>query len=704
MNDSSNALRPEAGPVHFEYLNRSQEQAMKAIVLALKEAVAQAAHPAVSDYHDATINSTRVSRLFFVSGQPGSGKSSLYYTLRAILNKNERLSKLSQEYETAIPDLLGLSGATIWLEHIDLEVAGDTEENLLAAVLVRLFAALDHSSGLQSEVCQRAMDQLNHLANDIGIAWDGNVPARAPSLDPQSYSQEVMNAQSARLDTNKRLLEALHILLENRCYGCRGEKLFVLPIDDFYLKPAASLELLRLLRMISVPNLFFLIMGDIKTMEALFFEKALKDWTGVAGPQIFASLEAQKKDEVLARVREMKARYLRKLLPTAQRSTIEWSSWDEALRYRPTTAEASSDAPRLSTLLLGVSIELMDGISPLPNNLLDYLVAPSYKAPTTMGHDNGSKEVNEHALTLEANGECVHSRLRTFREAYSALSVLDATPREVVDLWMHLSELRRRSKDASENIPAYLWTVADFALLAIEEQDFLTEQQQEPVRYAFPASHKDDLLIETAHFELVPKVSPRIRTVDENIFVRSHLDWKLGINIDNLNHTTSAPNHLPPRTAAWIILMHDLAWSWQQSSLTYNLVNELVGKDKNVDISTTGESEHPGAHDSGWAWYVDEGTWIHLPVPRFNTFRRLDRFLAIWNAGLVKSVGSLSLGTIANLWGYAAWIAMGTEGQYEKFVMKQSFSEGEKASLTDFRADLFRGHSFLASSVNEGEC
>ena len=152
-------------------------------------------------------------------------------------------------------------------------MSGDTGENLLAAVLVRIFDALDDSSGLQSKVCQEAMDQLNDLANDIGIAWDGNLLARAPSLDPQSYSQEVMSAQRARLGINKRLFKALNTLLTNKCYACHGEKLFILPIDDFYLKPAASLELLRLLRMISMPNLFFLIMGDIKTMEALSSRK-----------------------------------------------------------------------------------------------------------------------------------------------------------------------------------------------------------------------------------------------------------------------------------------------------------------------------------------------------------------------------------------------------------------------------------------------
>ena len=76
---------------------------------------------------------------------------------------------------------------------------------------------------------------------------------------------------------------------------------------------------------------------------------------------------------------------------------------------------------------------------------------------------------------------------------------------------MCLSELTRRKQDYDEHIPPYLWTVVDFALIyAIEEQDFLTEQQQDTVRYAFPTSHKDDLLIETRNFILTPKSSPRL--------------------------------------------------------------------------------------------------------------------------------------------------------------------------------------------------
>ena len=578
MNDSANALRPEASPLPLEHLNRSQKRVMKAIAVALEEAVVQAEKSDGLNYHDSMIDLNRVSRLFFVSGQPGTGKSSLYLTLRAILSTKVQLGKSYKEYETAIPELVRLRGATVWLEPIDLEVAGDTGENLLAAVLVRIFDALDDSSGLQSKPCQGAMDQLNDLANDIGIAWDGNLLARAPSLDPQSYSQEVMISQRARLGTNRRLYKALHAILKNNCYGCRDEKLFILPIDDFYLKPAASLELLRLLRMISIPNLFFLIMGDIKTMEALFYEKALADWTAVAGPRVFASLDDQKQDEVLSRVREMRARYLRKLLPTAQRSIIEWSEWDEALRYRPSVAEPSSDAPTLSTLLKAVCIESMVGTAQLPNNLLDRLVGPSIAEFTTIGNSQELEDASEQSPNLKVNGDSNGKRVKKLQEAYSALLVLDATPREIADLWMRLRELQQRQDIETDNIPAYLQIIVDSVLFAIEEQDFLTEKQQDSVRYAFPKSHRDDLIIKTHKFELVPKCSPVLHDDDDKVILQTHLDWELGVGNDVSNYSAIIPKYLPPRPAAWIILMHDLAWNWRPNSLTHNLVTGLIEK------------------------------------------------------------------------------------------------------------------------------
>ena len=697
MNSSPFPLRPEAAPVRVGSLTQSQEKAMKAIVMALKEAVAQAENSKKSNDHGGLVDPERVSRLFFVSGLPGSGKSSLYLTLRAILGKEKRYDDIYEKYQKKIPGLSGLNGATRWLEQIDLEVVGDEGENLLAAVLVRIFAAIDDSSGIASKDCQHAMNQLNELANDIGIAWEGNLKARAPSLDPQSYSLEVMSAQRARLDTNNRLREVLDTLLKEKCYDFTNERLFVLPIDDFYLKPTASLELLRLLRMISVPRLFFLIMGDIKTMEALFFEKALADWTAIAGPQVFASLKERGEEEILPRVREMRARYLRKLLPAGQRATIEWMSWDEALRYQPTDANKT-----LSCLLFDICLKGMHA----PHSLHDYLVAP--KLAEGDGHVSNSEEKTE--------GQA--KRLKRFQEAYSALQILDATPREVVDLWMCLSELvERREQSDDEKIPPYLWTVVDFVLLAIEEQDFLTEKQQDPLRFAFPTSHEDTLRVGTDKFSLKPKVSPKLNISADNVFVREHLDWELGISSVATEKAGPVP-YLPPRTAAWIILLHDLAWDWQEKSIATNLVRKLLKKigksrisltpkpNKGLPCSEDPEKATPGPKDPGWAWYSHKNEWLHFPFPSLDTFRQLDRFLTVWSVDMPSPAPtkSLLLDTLLRRWVFAAWIAVGPECRYKKFTTDkeakdrcEKFVTGkdEDSELNDYMSTLLKDDQIL---------
>lgn len=270
-NNSDYSLRPEAGPIPYLNHQRRAKEALKLIMRALT-AAAEAAQKSKADELDFT---ERASRIFFVSGEPGSGKSTLYLTLRGMLS-----SKDQDTYSDGYPDkesLGKLKAAVRLLDPLDLEVAGHEGENLLAAVLVRLFGALDESSTVLSKDCEDAIKELEDLATDIGIAWEGNLQARAGALDPETYSGEVMRTQRARLGVNKRLKEALDKLAINGCCGCTQKTLFVLPVDDFYLKPDASLQLLRLLRMISIPRLFFLVMGDITTVEALFIEKSLAD-------------------------------------------------------------------------------------------------------------------------------------------------------------------------------------------------------------------------------------------------------------------------------------------------------------------------------------------------------------------------------------------------------------------------------------------
>ena len=471
MNERNFALRPEAGSVPYELLIKSQKDALQKILAALDEA----RQLVMQSENRKKPFAPQMSRIFFVSGAPGSGKSSLYFTLREILNREESSSEIYNRYQKQYGHLINdLVPAIRWLELIDLEVAGDEGENLLAAVLVRISRALDIGPGADSTACQNAINQLEILANDIGIAWDGNFRDRAASLDPHSYSQEVMNAQSARLRINERLREALDKLSSKECYGCSSKTLFVLPVDDFYLKPAVSLELLRLLRMISVPRLFFLIMGDEKTMQALFLEKALADWTAIAGPQVFGSLKGRQQ-EVLSRAREMSARYFRKLLPTGQRAEIDVMTWKEALLYKPPVESASSNVSNLSELF--AKIKIFDVRPAKASNLLEFLITARTQ-----------KSLKSDADGEDGKGKCSY-RIEQLEEGYSAIHILEAGPREIMDLWKSIHELTKSDEFTDGNTPAYLEKILQIVLGTIEEQDFLTEKQQDLLRSAFPISY-----------------------------------------------------------------------------------------------------------------------------------------------------------------------------------------------------------------------
>jgi len=639
-------LRPEAGPVPYNKLQWRAQKALQSILEALNAAV-NSASKAASDSGNgdslSAIDRNRVSRLFFVSGEPGSGKSTLYVTLRAMLSKHEKDHKnysegYDKEPEPKVP-IDSLRGVVRWLEPIDLEVVGDKEENLLAAVLVRLIRELADSSSGFSSPCDGAIKKLEELAADIGMAWESNLPARAGELDPDSYSMEVMRAQQARLGVNKRLREALDELAKNKCYGCTDSTLFVLPVDDLYLKPDASLQLLRLLRMISVPRLFFLIMGDITTVEEIFTEKALSDRTSVAGADVFQILP-DRLEAVLARARELRARFLRKLLPPGQRIEIEPMDWYEAMKFSPELreaevlgvwlAKAELDKPRTS------ASEDTSGEPQTKHqgNLFDFLTCRplSYLSPL-----KGREEVKKiEKLTADPEK-------RKSREAYTGLQLLDATPREIMDLWSALQEFikeqenksnlrqagnaRQASSQTSRKVGSdykipLLSLVLEFVKLTIDEQNFLNEKDQSVVlngvlpkrRYYDP-----DTYLKMDHLRLEPesgdwKAAYKVAEEEEcRVWVRKHLPWELRVKPSDekeekaravsfkvsvegresnataeyqregadkrsearTSQTSGEFNMLPPRPTAWFVLLHDLAWMWRPASINKNLVENL---------------------------------------------------------------------------------------------------------------------------------
>lgn len=669
-------LRPEAGPVPWGKLQSRAKDALKDLIGFLSAAVTSVQ----GSSEGTTVDTNRASRIFFVSGEPGSGKSTLYLTLKAMLSSNENDSKkYCNGCETEV-NLSTLKGAVRWLDTLDLEVAGDEGENLLAAVLVRLIEELTNrdnvSNTAHSKPCEDAIKDLEELATDIGIAWEGNLQARAGKLDPDTYSEEVMRTQRARLRTNERLKKALDDLAKNGCYGCNEKTLFILPVDDFYLKPHASLQLLRLLRMISIPRVFFLVMGDITTVEALFVEKSLADWTAVAGPEIFAALP-QRQDESLGRARELRARYLRKLLPPRQRAVIEAMDWYEALDFKP---------ERLNGKETDIDMLKVDAETPVVGTLRNLLE----KRDVDSTGDNSSLLTflispplgNETRQELESKNDPKGKNIRRAREAYTALQILDATSREVMDLWFALYGLKE-SKDA----PPLLSCVLDFVELVIEEQNFLDEKQQGMLFGILPTRHytAQEIYLDMTRLRLQPeqntwknptgKDQPQSKPNQTNrqLWIREHRSWKLGVNTDEgeSNEEEGLFAKLPPRQTAWIVLMHDLARKWNPERVNGNLVEKmcealnksplsesksrsLSKSDDNTklteisvqqlvkimamwrsgDVSVEDQELNPAKDLRGWAVLINGTTYRHFPMPDFKTFQELDRFLYVWSTGL----------------------------------------------------------------------
>jgi RecA/RadA recombinase len=734
---TGSVLRPEGRPIPYWHHQKRAKEVLNRIIDVLK-AAADSVKGSDQLEGDPPIDKKRASGIFFVSGEPGSGKTTLYLTLSAMLSKSDNVA---EEYSKGyVADLSNLRRSVRLLEPLDLEVAGDEGENLLAAVLVRLFRALDETnSGFSNSAltsgCEEALKELEALATDIGIAWEGNLKARAGALDPDTYSEEVMRTQRVRLGVNERLRNALGKLANKQCGGCRKETLFVLPVDDFYLKPNASLQLLRLLRMISIPRLFFLVMGDITTVEALFIEKSLADWTAVAGTQLFPD-KSERLSQALTRARELRARYLRKLLPPGQRATIEPMDWYEALDIDVGSPD-SGTTETLGDLLEQVALDHPVHKNSTTETLLQFLISPPFSSEEKDQREHGAIG---HPTAQASKKDSLVSQMRMkARGAYSALQILDATPREMMDLGSALREVRRKQnvahevyKIGDEDAPPLLSCVKDIVNLVRDEQNFFNEDEQKVLEAVLPTRH---YFLEDIHFKLdrlclQPDPWPWRKPIPGRLWVRKQRSWNLTVNDesasssastcsraaknqdaneggtnnillrivleDNSDREEQSPfNNLPPRPTAWIILLHDLAWRWNTYSVTGNLVMRLCRTLKLSQPANDIQIDLPN-NILGWAVCRKESTIEHFPMPDFETFQHCDRFLCLWNSGLewlddkqsVESEEQPPISEYIRLWEIAGWVVINdhydsfADAGADRFELKQIASFKKDRTVT----------------------
>jgi hypothetical protein len=494
-------LRPEARAVLYRELGTRQREAFSKVLDMLSEVLDQVnahRHAKPAKYRAGWQTEDRSSRVAFLSGGRGTGKTTVLLSLarelmeapeRSFLDDKHFVPPIEVEHLAAIKDdfrykqlkaeskeralriekaVEKLASNVVWLEPLDIE-ATPTTSNLLAAILSRIEnAALAQGAGEAGTAGRtrglfdrgsehhKAFLELQRLQADVALAWDGNLKSRAGHLDPDVYALEVMRAEQARLHLYTRMSRVLDTLAEQIVppgavvrTDIGPGPIFLLPIDDFDISPSMCLPTLRMLRMISVPRLFALILGDVSIARYMLNLK-------IAGDMVAVTERADRRmlpipaEDVGSVAGEIASNALRKLAPPNQRIRLAQHTPREGLNFRP--LGHAKDARMLHTLLAALPLEL-EVFQPVHDevrhgaqvvgrpvrSLLDFLLFARLNlhedvAPTAEISDR-------QRIGDERVAEC----------AYSAIEFLRSPLRRLTDFWFELEDLVAREGERLED-------------------------------------------------------------------------------------------------------------------------------------------------------------------------------------------------------------------------------------------------------------
>lgn len=619
-------MRPEARPLRLKVLDYYQKEAIERISGLLLEALGTLKGDGCSSKTpEDDLDPYRASRLFFLSGEAGGGKTTTYVSLRHALGPfatepdeedlkyNKHGDKKIEKFKKLWPNREKL----IWLEPLDLESAPESH-NFLAATLVRIEKALfektpegrrnERRRGVLEAASDGARQKFESLRNDVVLAWEGNLRERAERTDSDTYFLEVLRSANASLRINARFREALHELMrEDERFR---ESLFILPVEDFYLNPSSSLELLRLLRMISVPRLFVVILGDYIVAEELVYQDMLGKLVGMAGEQAFLRLDRQR-ERLTAMAGAVSARSLRKLVPAAQSYRLQVMYQLGALDFHPDMLDPDyvklqgdqADAETLEKLLEKLLLS-PERPPQSPSNLHDFLLLRSAEQ--------------------ERKGHQYYT--------YSGLAVLDLPPREVVDLWYSAKraleappepeELEETDKEEAKKKmeerrrwKATLGLVVRAAFDAISAQDYLTKEEQDTCSAAISGSWDYEKSFDTSALRVEPNLKQtQVKLKDGGTVVLSELQGWLFYPKVNKSKTQA----MAPRPTAWMTVLHDLM--------------VLSGEDRLV-----GDPLTPEPFEFGLVRVVRENKELFWPTPCWISFWHFDRLGFKWREVVRKA-------------------------------------------------------------------
>ncbi|VFQ46448.1 hypothetical protein [Desulfoluna butyratoxydans] len=408
-------LRPEAQVYSFEKLSHSQQEAFASIVGLMKSAVDKlnSANQKFTGCDKSKQRGFRpkkdnVNRMAFLSGGRGSGKTSLIYSLMNSREGEKTNSGGDTKMDYKLRKALGcLTPQIIWLRPIEMDSL-PTPDYMMASILARVNEALnwfDEQVALKGEGAppyppmfysggdhsENARERFRRFEKNAVKAWHGNLAQHAARMDPDSYISDVLDTERARLKTMEEFSNVLRGLTEHHFSPCSDKKyLFVLPLDDFDLNPRISVKLIKLIRLISEPQLFTLVAGDIEVAEDVFNLDARDQLLHINertnDPVDWGSSSAH---SIVGRMaHESSSSAMRKLFPKSHTVKLDPMDWDEVFQFSQDRAmDSSQECEESSTK--GEATEEPDDDSGKEKTIGEMLGAIPFEINTIPGGDRG---------------------------------------------------------------------------------------------------------------------------------------------------------------------------------------------------------------------------------------------------------------------------------------------------------------------------
>lgn len=621
---------PEANPLGWSHLDSAQRGAFRRILEHLKSALDEQGR--VDNEGDgegsaSILEEHRTNRLIFVTGERGTGKTTLWLSLlKAISGPHAWKSSATrsgatstdEDYKEVCGLLDDLSSQVVLLHQLDMEILPGPS-NLLAAILERVEIAVgdrmrrvDRSRGLLDPMPDEALRKLQHLKTDVARAWEGNLQQRSAGLDPDAYAQEVMRAEKARVLLRYDVRDLLDKIAKTMDIPGRerARKLFLLPVDDFDMNPSRCLELLRLLRMISGRRLFILILGEIETVETILNLKMTGELAALTN-QTDTSLLAIPPQVVAASARWTSAYGMRKLIPPSQRIELGRMKIDEARKY----PQHNSEAQPLEKLLDRLPLRIMN----LPENKEINLFEMMFGYPL-----NRDKEHEEQRKKKQEEGT-------RWGYPYSGSAFFHAPPRYICDVYQRLlnaAAVAERSSRDRNTVNPEIDVFANCFRESVDEEKNLTPHEKQAFRDAVRKDFNGQWEFHTEAVRPVHAASPAFLLTPVqsacSLLVSKAKDWDFESSMPRSTHhgdKDTDPSHvwksLTDQTTATIILLHDLL-ALQSSS---GIVGELLV---------------PEGHQLPWMvakWNAGPENNVVVPWPTaaWSSFWELNQLRENWN-------------------------------------------------------------------------